>query len=128
MSYSILIVDDSSITRAVLKRTITMIDCDVENIFEAENGNEALDIVNNHPVDLITTDLNMPVMNGMQMNEIILSNPETRHIPIIAITAESCPVKIEQLENQGIKGYIHKPFTPESVRNILLKIMNTSPA
>lgn len=126
MSYSILIVDDSAITRAVLKKTFTMLDYPIDQIYEARDGNEALDILHEHCIDLITTDLNMPVMNGMQMNEAVLSDPETCEIPILVITAEACPVRIKQLEDQGIKGYIHKPFTPESVRDELAKIIDPS--
>ena len=60
MSHHILIVDDSILMRTALKRTIDMVGIETASITEAGNGIEALEILENNPVDLILTDLNMP--------------------------------------------------------------------
>lgn len=128
MSYSILIVDDSSITRAVLKKTIGMSNVSINEIFEAGNGREALDILAKENVDLILADLNMPVMSGQEMVTKILDNEETCHIPILVISTEASTTRIDDLIDHGVKGYIHKPFTPEQVRDELMRVLATCSA
>ncbi len=125
MAFNILIVDDSSITRMVLKRTIGMMDIPVGEIMEAENGLKALDILCQHSddIDIILADLNMPEMNGMEMAASILANPKTAHIPIVIVSTHSEDMRVKELQSQGVKDYIHKPFTPESIRNVLQKIL-----
>ena len=128
MDYNILIVDDSAITRMVLKKTIHMTGIPVKTILEATNGCEALDLLCHHPVDLILTDLNMPEMNGMEMAAAILGNPKTSHIPVVLITTHASDVRIQELRSQGIKNYIHKPFTPEMIRDALNTLLEIIPA
>jgi two-component system, chemotaxis family, chemotaxis protein CheY len=128
MEYSILIVDDSTVTRMVLKKTIGMAGIPTKEIMEASNGREAIDLLCDHPVDLILTDLNMPEMNGMEMTAAILGNPKTRHIPVVLITTHASDVRIHELRSQGVKHYIHKPFTPEMIRDALNNILELAPA
>jgi two-component system, chemotaxis family, chemotaxis protein CheY len=123
MDYNILIVDDSTVTRMVLKKTIDMTGVPVKTILEAGNGREALDLLCHHSVDLILTDLNMPEMNGMEMTAAILGNPRTSHIPVVLITTHASDVRIQELRTQGVKHYIHKPFTPEMIRDVLREML-----
>ncbi len=126
MGYKILIVDDSSVTRAVLKKTIQMTGVDVSTVYEASNGNEALQKLNDNEVDLILADLNMPQMNGIEMVEKVFENPKTAETPIIVVSTEASTARIQLLKEKGIKGYIHKPFTPESIRNVLEEVLGAS--
>ena len=71
MSYNILIVDDSSLTRVAIRRIIEMVDIDAEDIFEACNGVEALGILSGNDIDLVLADLNMPNMNGVEMVDLV---------------------------------------------------------
>ena len=119
MGYAILIVDDSSVTRAVLKKTVQMTGLCVEAFYEASNGQEALSCLADNEVDLILADLNMPQMNGLEMTDKILANDRTASIPIIVVSTEASAARIKLLKEKGIKGYVHKPFTPESIRNVL---------
>jgi two-component system, chemotaxis family, chemotaxis protein CheY len=128
MEYNILIVDDSTVTRMVLKKTIGMAEIPVKRIYEASNGREALDLLCGQSVDLILTDLNMPEMNGMEMTAAILGNPKTRHIPVVLITTHASDVRIQELRSQGVKHYIHKPFTPEMIRDALNSLLEIAPA
>ena len=67
MSYNILIVDDSKTIRSVIKKTLDIADVPVGDLYEAENGKEALDVMNSNWIDLIFADINMPVMTGIEM-------------------------------------------------------------
>ncbi len=126
MGYTILIVDDSSVTRAVLKRTIQMTGVDVADFFEACNGSEALTILADNSIDLIMADLNMPQMNGLEMMEKIFANDSTASIPIIVVSTEASMARIKFLKEKGVRGYVHKPFTPESIREVLEEVLGAS--
>ena len=119
MGFKILIVDDSTVTRMVLKKTIGMTDFPVDEIVEAGNGQEALDLLCDHKVDLILADLNMPEMNGMEMTAAILANKTTCNIPVVIVSTHASDMRINELRSQGVKNYIHKPFTPETIRDAL---------
>ncbi len=122
MAFKILIVDDSSVTRSVLRKTIAMTDIDVDEILEAGDGLEALDVLSDNQVDLIMADINMPRMNGMEMTAAILANEKTRDIPVVIVTTHSDDTRINELCSQGVKKYIHKPFTPEKIRDALHEV------
>ena len=128
MAYKILIVDDSAITRTVLKKTISMAEIPVQQYYEADNGIKALDILSDHSVDLVLADINMPQMNGMEMTAAILANPATCDVPVVIISTHTEDTRISELRSQGVKAYIRKPFTPEIIRNVLSDILQLNPA
>jgi two-component system chemotaxis response regulator CheY len=119
MAYKILIVDDSVLTRAAIKRIINMIDVDVETVYEAGNGAEALEVLDVHEVDLVLADLNMPKMNGLELVHKMKSEQCYATIPVVVVSTESSTTRIEGLLEEGIKGYLHKPFQPEQFRSII---------
>ena len=119
MAWNILIVDDSALTRKAIRRIINMIGLDAEQILEAENGSDALQVMNNERIDLVLADLNMPVMSGMEMIYNMRGDEYSRSIPVIIVSTESSTTRIEGLLADGAKGYLHKPFTPEKFREVL---------
>ena len=123
----ILIVDDSATTRAFIKRTIRMAGLEAET-FEAGNGKIALDLIAANPVDLVLADLHMPEMDGAEMTRRLLADPKTAHIPVIVVSADPNTVRIDSLKAAGIKGYIRKPFTPESIRDVLNNVLGVANA
>ncbi|MCK5520812.1 MAG: response regulator [Candidatus Marinimicrobia bacterium] len=123
MNLNILIVDDSSTVRSVLKKTLDLAQIPAGEIFEAENGRDALQILDDNWIDLVFADINMPIMGGIEMVEKMEENGLMKTIPVIVVTTEGSQTRIQQLKKIGIKGYIRKPFTPESVRNEVLRIM-----
>jgi two-component system chemotaxis response regulator CheY len=125
MSFSILIVDDSEIIREVLHRTLNMIKIPFSNIFKAANGAEALTILKDQWVDIVFTDIHMPVMGGIELIENMHSSPEYKDIPVVVISTEGSTTRIDQLKSLDIKGYLRKPFTPESIRDILNSTLGT---
>ena len=119
----ILVVDDSQIMRRILKVGIGKINKDA-TILEAENGQEALELLRNNP-DIAYTflDINMPIMRGDEMLKIVRSDPELKHHKIIIQTTEGRKEKFLEIKNMGISGYIIKPYTQQIVENMMEKIM-----
>ena len=123
MAYNILIVDDSLPMRAVIKKVIKASGFDVGEFYEAENGKNALNVLNDEWVDLIISDYNMPVMNGLEMLELIKKNDMFSSIPVVMVTTEGSQQRIEEFFKKGAADYIKKPFTPEQIKSKLVMIM-----
>lgn len=123
MAYNILIVDDSSPMRAVLKKVIKASGFDVGQIFEADDGRQALDILDQQWLDLVLTDYNMPDMNGMELLQRIKGNHDSCDIPVVVVTTEGSRHRIETFLAQGAAAYIKKPFTPEEIKSKLNLIL-----
>ena len=123
MSYSILIVDDSLPMRSVIKRTLKTAGYGSAQFHEAGNGKEALAIMKNEWIDIVITDYNMPVMNGMELIKEIKGGDLLKDIPIVVISAESNDTRIKEVMDLGAAGYITKPFTPETIRDLLINIL-----
>ncbi len=119
MALNILIVDDSSLTRKAIKRIIDMLSLDVGQILEAGNGMEALKILSETKVDLVLADLNMPEMGGIEMIYHMRGNEAIKDIPVVVVSTESSTTRIEGLLANGAKAYLHKPFTPEEVKEVI---------
>ncbi len=123
MAYNILVVDDSAIVRAVIAKTLNIAGVDVGELFNAANGKEALDIINDSWIDLIFADINMPVMGGIEMLEKMCADGILKSIPVVIISTEGSSTRIEQLMSKGVSAYIRKPFTPEQLRSVVDDIM-----
>lgn len=123
MSIDILIVDDSITIRAMIKKALQLTLPDLGQVYEAENGILALARLAEKPVGLIMTDLNMPRMDGLQLIERIKRQPKLANIPIIVISTDGSTERLSELEQQGIKGYLRKPFRPEQLKQVLSEIL-----
>ena len=119
MAYNILIVDDSKIVRTVIQRAIQLSGAAVGEIHHAGNGQEALDKLATAPIDILFADINMPVMNGVEMIEEMARRGLARNIPVVIVSTERSEVRMQQLKEHGVRDYLNKPFTPESIRDIL---------
>jgi two-component system, chemotaxis family, chemotaxis protein CheY len=123
MGYNILIVDDSATTRAMIKRTLHLAQVPVSQLFDASDGCDALDILSCLKVDLVLADLNMPNMDGATMTHAMRQDPKTRSTPVIIISAEPNAEKLAGLKADGVQAWIHKPFTPEAVRDAINNVI-----
>lgn len=123
MAYNVLIVDDSQTMRKVIRKTVSLSGFELGDCWEAGNGKEALDILQSCWVDLILTDLNMPVMNGLEMLKELMKDEIYRKIPVVLITTEGSESRVGEAYALGIRGYIQKPFYPETVRDVLSRVM-----
>jgi len=124
MAINILVVDDSSVMRAMIIKTMKMSDVSVGDIHQAANGQEGLEALDKNWIDLVLLDINMPVMNGEEMVERMKEDPEMKGIPVLVVSTEGSKSRIERLEEKGIK-FIHKPFSPEEVQEAINSILGT---
>ncbi|HOZ46098.1 MAG TPA: response regulator [Candidatus Hydrogenedentes bacterium] len=126
MALNILVVDDSSTVRAVIAKTLRLADVPINQLYEAANGEEALRVVATQWVDLIFSDINMPVMGGVEMVERMKDDALLSSIPIVIVSTEGSATRIDELMSKGVRAYIRKPFTPESVRSVVDDIIGLS--
>ena len=125
MAVNILVVDDSAVARSVIMKTLRMTDLAIGEIHQAGNGQEGLAAMERQWIDLLFVDINMPVMNGEDMINAVRANPAWANLPIVVISTEGCVTRIGSLMHQGVK-FIHKPFTPESIRNTLIELLGVT--
>jgi two-component system chemotaxis response regulator CheY len=126
MAYNVLIVDDSTPMRAVIKKIVKASGFNIGQFFEAVDGRDALMILNNEWIDLVLTDYNMPDMNGLVLVEEMNKDEDLKSIPAIMITTEGSRERVEEFMAKGITDYIKKPFTPEQIKQKLTHIMGES--
>ena len=105
-SLRILIVDDSPAMRAYVRRTVQLASLPVKNVFEAGNGQEALEIVNQeneapNKLDLVFADLNMPVMNGEEFVAKLRGNQRDATLPVLIISTDATQRRVLKLRELG---------------------------
>ena len=120
-----LIVDDSSVMRKIIERCLRQAGLDLIQVYEASNGVEALAVINQHQVDLILSDINMPVMDGLEFIKHLQGIEKARVIPVVMITTEGGEKHVAEAISLGAKGYIRKPFTPEQVRQQIIPLLGS---
>jgi two-component system chemotaxis response regulator CheY len=123
MSLNILIVDDSEIVRRVIKKTLDIAEIPYTELFQAENGKKALEILNDNWVDLIFTDINMPVMGGVEMVKRLAEDDVMKDVPIVVVSTEGSQARIDQLKKNGVSAYLRKPVSPEQLRDIVYDLI-----
>lgn len=123
MLYNILIVDDSRTTRAVISKTLNLAGLPINELYEAENGRVALEILGKKWIDLVLADINMPEMDGVEMIDKMSKDGLLRTIPVVVVSTEGSQTRIEEMRSKGVKAYIRKPFTPEVIKGIVEDIL-----
>src|ERR1035437_948708 len=126
MAYNFLIVDDSSTARMIIKKIIGLSKVGVGGIYEAENGQEGLKILDKEWIDLVFADINMPVMSSHEMIKIRSKHGLLKKMPVVIISSDGSEIMVEEMMAAGVKAYLRKPFTPESIKKILFEILGGS--
>jgi two-component system chemotaxis response regulator CheY len=116
---TVLAVDDSASIRQLLQAVLLHHGFEV---VEADNGQKALEQLQSYPVDLIITDINMPVMNGFELAEAVRAKPCLAHVPIIALTTENDQAKRQLGRKTGMTGWMVKPFQPETILRVIRRV------
>ncbi len=124
MAFNVLVVDDSGVMRAMIIKTMKMSGIELGEVHQAANGAEGLEALKNNWIDFVIADINMPVMNGEEMIDRMLADPEISDTPKIVISTEGSEERIERLREKGAE-FIHKPFSPETIRDTILAITGT---
>lgn len=123
MALNILVVDDSETVRAIIAKTLELAKVPINELYNAANGKEALDVLRDNWVDLVFSDINMPIMGGVEMIEKMYSDDLLKTIPVVVVSTEGSKTRIEELKTKGVRAYIRKPFTPELVREVVADIV-----
>jgi len=123
MSIKALIVDDSSVMRKIVERSLRNAGLDLSEVFEASNGAEGLAVLADKKVDLILSDINMPVMDGLEFVRQLHSSQIANNAPVVMITTEGSESNVVQALSLGAKGYIRKPFTPDQVKEHVIPVL-----
>ncbi|HVP68849.1 MAG TPA: response regulator [Anaeromyxobacteraceae bacterium] len=124
MSYRVLIVDDSSVVRSMVKKAVSMAGLDVEEVHEACNGREALDKLQSHWVDIVFTDLHMPEMTGIELVEAMARSGVLATTPVVVVSSDPSETRVEELRRLGVRAYLKKPFRPEGFRAIVEEVLH----
>jgi two-component system chemotaxis response regulator CheY len=127
MSIRALIVDDSSVMRKIVERSLRQAGIDLTQVLEAGNGAEALGVLQASQVDLILCDINMPVMDGLEFVKQLSGVGNAKGVPVVMITTEGSEAHVVQALSAGARGYIRKPFTPEQVKEQIIPILAGKP-
>lgn len=114
----VLVVDDSAIMRRIISNSLKA--AGFSNIVEANNGAEGLESLDG--IELILTDWNMPVMDGLTFVKEVRKNGQYSKTPIVMITTEGAKAEVMEALKNGVNNYIVKPFTPET---LLEKVKST---
>jgi len=118
-----LTVDDSMTMRLIIKNTLLKNFKNIE-VYEADDGYKCLDVLKEHPdIDVIFMDWNMPNLNGADTVDKIREKDIYKHIKIIMATTEGAKDKVRQMISKGVKGYLVKPFKPETIVPLATKMI-----
>lgn len=118
-----LIIDDSSVMRKIVTRSLRQAGIDLSQVLEAGNGAEALAVLQESQVDLILCDINMPVMDGLEFIKQLPGVANAKDVPVVMITTEGSESHVVQALSCGARGYIRKPFTEEQVKEHVIPVL-----
>ena len=118
-----LIVDDSSVMRKIVEKSLRQAGLSLSEVFEAGNGAEGLNVLKDKTVDLILSDINMPAMDGLEFVKQLQLLEKAKNVPVVMITTEASESHVVQALSHGAKGYIRKPFTADQVRDHILPLL-----
>jgi len=110
----ILTVDDFSTMRRIIRNMLRQLG--YSNIVEAEDGVEALSLLQREKVDFVISDWNMPNMNGLDLLKAIRADENLKPIPVLLVTAEALKEYIVEAVKAGVNNYVVKPFTAETLQ------------
>ena len=120
---TVLIVDDSSVMRKIVERSLRQAGIEITQVFEASNGLEALAVLNERKVSLVLCDINMPAMDGLEFVKQLPKVENAKGVPVVMITTEGSEGHVVQALSAGARGYIRKPFTADQVKEHILPVL-----
>jgi two-component system chemotaxis response regulator CheY len=118
-----LVVDDFSTMRRMVR--VVLHELGYENVTEAEDGSSALPILKQGGIDFLVTDWNMPGMQGLELLKAVRADPKLAKLPVLLVTAEAKRDQIVAAAQAGVNGYVLKPFTAQTLKAKIEKILAT---
>ena len=120
-SFQVLLVDDSPLARRHTARVLASMG--IQRIDFAEDGVQALDMIEQQYYDFIVTDYNMPRMDGKELIEHIRAASSQSSVPVLMVTGESNRHRLAAVQQSGVSAICDKPFEPAMVRNLVRQIV-----
>ena len=120
---SILIVDDSSAMRSVIKRILTLSGFEMDTCLDASDGEDALVALRSQSIDLVISDINMPRMDGETLLREMSADPALSRIPVVIVSSDATESRASRLLGLGASAYLVKPFQPQMFREKLEQIL-----
>jgi len=121
-----LIVDDSSVMRKIVERSLRQSGLELLVVHEAGSGTEGLELLKTKQVDLILSDINMPAMDGLEFLRQIRAQKLAPGVSVVTLTTESSEEHVKQAIQAGAQGYTRKPFTAEQVKERVLPLVRAA--
>jgi two-component system chemotaxis response regulator CheY len=118
----ILVVDDFSTMRRIVRNLLVELGFSGPLIQEADDGDNALTMLRSTPFDLVITDWNMPNMSGIDLLRAIRAEPSIKALPVLMVTAENNRDQIIAAAQAGVNGYVVKPFSAATLEEKLARI------
>lgn len=116
---TLLIVDDSAMMRAMIRRAVAATGVPMGEVLEATNGAEAYAILESRPVDALFTDITMPVMTGIELLRRLAGDPRFSALTRVVISTDGSETQRAEAERLAVSQYVTKPFPPEAMRVVL---------
>jgi len=120
---NLLVVDDSAMMRAMIKRAAALSKVPLGTIYEASNGEEALRLLDIAPIDAIFTDINMPVMTGIELLKAIDRDDRWKRLLRVIISTDGSTAHRNEAGDLSAYRYVEKPFKPEDIRDVLISLL-----
>ena len=124
----VLIVDDSPILRAAIKKVVKLAGVAADHIFEAGHGGEALAVLETVWIDLVLRDLNMPVMDGEQFTRQLRTRPDLNDVAVVIVSTEANRERLERMRVLGVQHTLRKPFEPEDLCRLIAEVLGAKSA
>lgn len=117
----VLLVDDSKLARNHIRRVLNNLG--LNKITEAEDGQQAIYLIEDNMFDLVVTDYNMPEVDGRELTRYIREQSQQSHLPILMVTSESSDAHLANIEQDGVNALCDKPFEPQFVKKLLFQLL-----
>lgn len=117
----VLLVDDSPSSRRFIRHVLGNLG--IHQFIDAENGREAIAVLNETEVDLVVTDYHMPEMDGRALVEHIRGESWQSQVPILMVTSEDDMGRLAAVEEAGVSGICDKPFETDTIRKLLIRVL-----
>ncbi len=111
-SNAVLVVDASKYMRDYMTKSLNS---KGYTVYEAVDGKNAIDVLMEHNVDVIISELNLPKVSGLELLKALSNHSQLMHLPFIVLTSDKSQAAFQEAMDSGAVGYISKPFTPSEI-------------
>ncbi|MGH9488539.1 MAG: response regulator [Terriglobales bacterium] len=122
MNRTVLIVDPAPVMRRVVERSLRLAGLEMQQVFEASDGQEALNLVTQQHPGLVLSELALDGVDGLQLLRQIRSEEATRTLPLVFVSSQAGEAQVNEALELGAQGYIRKPFTADQIKEYILPL------